>query len=115
MKNISLGSTLVWVHIKEHFLLDTEQLSKMYLMSGTGLLTISFINSQSEEDKQLQEDLEMMVERLSVSILSFSRFSLVCESIKQTVSRITCRKRTQLCTILHWRNCAGRFALQLLP
>lgn len=32
------------------------------------MLFLSFILSQSEEDKQLQEDLEMMVERLSVSI-----------------------------------------------
>lgn len=35
----------------------------------------SFVASQSEEDKQLQEDLEMMVERLSVSVWPFSMFS----------------------------------------
>lgn len=35
----------------------------------------SFFASQSEEDKQLQEDLEMMVERLSVSVWPFSIFS----------------------------------------
>lgn len=32
------------------------------------MLIYSFTVSQSEEDKQLQEDLEMMVERLGVSI-----------------------------------------------
>lgn len=39
----------------------------------------SFTHFQSEEDKQLQEDLEMMVERLSVSICLSLYFVLYVE------------------------------------
>lgn len=53
------------------------------------MLFPSFTNSQSEEDKQLQEDLEMMVERLSVSIsycfilfIYFFTTTPVCQSVK---------------------------------
>lgn len=44
------------------------------------MLISSISTCQSEEDKQLQEDLEMMVERLSVSILktfSFLHFNWI--------------------------------------
>ena len=49
------------------------------------MLIYSFTVSQSEEDKQLQEDLEMMVERLGVSIWSiffFKTTASVCWGIK---------------------------------
>lgn len=68
--------------------------------------------SQSEEDKQLQEDLEMMVERLSVSIKIYL-FLLLFESVKgpkdthkTPIFLLPCRRRTQHCTVLLWKSCA---------
>lgn len=101
------------MHVFKHFCITTHK-TTLFDVWIKIVHVFSFTNSQSEEDKQLQEDLEMMVERLSVSFC-LSIFSSVCRSRKHTdVSLFTYRKRTQLCTILRWKSCAGRSAPRLL-
>lgn len=92
------------------------------------MLFSSFTHSQSEEDKQLQDDLEMMVERLSVStrfialIYLFFTTTPVCLCLKALkykksphIFLINGRRRTQPCTVQHWRSCADKYVPQPPP
>jgi len=63
---------------------------------------VFFTNSQSEEDKQLQEDLLMMVERLAVSI---TLLCILCRGVKAR----TRQHKKQPC-VLHTLTGEGRRA-----